>query len=63
MALVLKGAVWEGFLGEGNLEDFCLKEKRQGGWLCDPVSNIYTLHYIMYSQTLLIPMKIREKLK
>lgn len=31
MALVLKGAVWEGFRGEGNLEDICLKEKKQGG--------------------------------
>lgn len=63
MALVLRGAVWEGFLSEGTLEDFCLKEKSQGGWLCGPVSNIYTLYYIIYSQTLLIIMKIREKLK
>lgn len=33
MAMALKRAVLEGFLGEGNLESFGLKETRQDGWL------------------------------
>lgn len=31
MAMILKGDAWGGFLGEGNLEDFCFK--KYSSWL------------------------------
>lgn len=53
MTAVLKGAVWEGFLGEGNLEDFfCLEKKGTVvGYLCDPNFIIYALYSVMHSET------------
>lgn len=45
VATVLKGAVWEGFLGEGNLEEFCLKKKK-AQWLVTYVTLFsIVIHY------------------
>lgn len=55
MAIVLKGDACEGFLGEGNLEDFCFKKCTVVGYLWGSIFSIYTFYCIIYSKTSLIP--------
>lgn len=65
-ATVLKGAVWEGFLGEENLENFFLKKKKIKSTmircLCDPVFQYLYLILSTYSLTSLILTELEKNL-
>lgn len=63
-ATVIKGVVWEGFLGERNLAAFYVRKK------CTVVSylsalnfRVYILDCVMHNQTSLIPTELEENLK